>query len=119
METPILVVDDNEFVTRMIAQMLREVGFDSVCARDGCEASTRFDAGDFILVITDLTMPVMDGVELIRTILGARPETKVIALSDGDRDSERAVGELGVGAVLRKPFEMARLKKIVLDSLRP
>ena len=63
---PILVVDDDEEMRKAIEETLHRKGYATVSARNGKEALERIDEGGLQLVVTDVRMPVMDGMTLLR-----------------------------------------------------
>lgn len=68
MNKTILVVDDSDFVVQMIRFTLEQEGYNTLAGMDGEDALKHFDGQAIDLVITDLNMPVMDGLELISSI---------------------------------------------------
>ena len=67
-EARILVVDDDKVLADLLVEHLSKLGFQASPAYGGREALTRFEQGDFQLVITDLKMPEMDGMELLDAV---------------------------------------------------
>ena len=114
----ILVVDDEPQITRVLRMSLQSSGYEVILARDGAEALARFREATPDLVITDLAMPVMDGLELTRAIrLSA--ETPIIVLSVREQDSMK-VSALDEGAddYMTKPFSVQELLARVRAQLR-
>ena len=112
MTTPnlrILVVDDERQITRMLRASLQSSGYEVLIANDGAEALERFSANQPDLIISDLAMPVMDGLELTRAIR-ALAETPIIVLSvrESDRMKVEAL-DAGADDYLTKPFSMPEL----------
>jgi two-component system response regulator HydG len=111
----ILVAEDETNVAYMLRAILEAEGWDVTLARDGKEALEQFMAARPDVVITDLSMPRMDGLELLRSIRASTPGVPVILLTA--RGNERvAVDAIRAGAwdYFRKPFENAE----VLASVR-
>lgn len=108
--TRILVVDDDPLSARMMESALRMGGFDVVLAPNGATAVALLDAeaAPVHLVITDIFMPEMDGLELIRTIRARRPTIPVIAVSAGSSrcwiDFLPIARSLGADEILPKPL---------------
>ena len=97
----ILVADDEEMVRVFAATVLRKAGHDVVAACDGLEAVTLYRTSTHLIdvVITDITMPVMDGPQAVQLIRAARPEARIICMSgNGGKDCPRGV------LFLQKPF---------------
>jgi two-component system chemotaxis response regulator CheY len=75
MNKTILIVDDSDFVVQMIAFVLEQEGYTTLCGIDGQDALKHFDGQPIHMVITDLNMPNMDGLNLISNIR-LQPEYK-------------------------------------------
>ena len=97
----VLVADDNDLVREVIVKMLRsEPGIDVIGeARDGEEAVRQAHALHPDVVIMDLSMPKMNGIEATRKLRAELPELKVIGLSAYDRADDRTSAIRAVGAV--------------------
>jgi YesN/AraC family two-component response regulator len=106
----ILIVDDEAGVRKVLEQVLQESGFEVTLAVDGREALKLFEENPFPLVITDLVMPEMDGIELLQSIKRLDPDTQVIIITSY-ASVETAVEALRCGAYdyLFKPFENIEL----------
>jgi CheY-like chemotaxis protein len=101
-----LIADDEASVRKVLEKVLQEGGFEVTLAADGREALQQFEENPFPLVITDLVMPEMDGIELLQTIRQLSPDTQVIIITSY-ASVETAVEALRWGAYdyLFKPFE--------------
>lgn len=110
----ILVVDDETDITAVLADILSEQGHEVETAGDGKEAWSRFQAETFDLVVTDLKMPEMGGLELLRRIQEAGRSTLVIIMT-GFATVETAIEALKIGAFdyILKPFKVGELLQIV------
>lgn len=95
----VLVVDDSLTVRELMRKVLSAEGYEIELAVDGMDGWNTLRAGDFQLIITDVDMPRMDGIEFIRTIRGdpATKQKPVLIVSYKDREQDRALG-LGAGA---------------------
>lgn len=114
----ILVVDDERQITRMLRASLQSSGYEVLVANDGLEGLKRFEAERPDLVISDLVMPEMNGLELTRAIRRLT-QTPIIVLSVRDSDAMK-VSALDEGAddYLTKPFSMPELLARVRAQLR-
>lgn len=118
----VLVVDDEEMVRRTVGEMLKQHGYAVIRAASGHEATDIFreKAGDISLVLLDLTMPGMSGVETLQRLQGIRPNVKVI-LTSGYNEVEaiqRFAGK-GLAGFIQKPYtarQLAERVKTVLET---
>ena len=95
MSKKILIVDDSSLMRQMVSFTLREANFEVVEAQDGQEALQKADGQSLDLIITDLNMPVMDGITFIRKVreLAATRYTPILMLTTesqaGNPDAEQ------------------------------
>src|SRR5437588_8507496 len=82
----ILVIDDNAAIREVLRFVLEEEGYEVIEAADGAEGLRRYQAEPTDLVITDLEMPGMDGLELLRALRQVVPTPALMAIS-GDRNA--------------------------------
>ncbi|HEY7004883.1 MAG TPA: response regulator [Sphingomicrobium sp.] len=112
----ILLVDDDEEVRIVTSDMIRELGYKVAAVASGEEALAKVEHERFDLLITDVAMPGMNGVELarrVRKIDGHPP----ILFSSGYADVETFGEELSDGAVLKKPFRIAEVANRIESTL--
>jgi two-component system, NtrC family, response regulator AtoC len=101
----VLVVDDEEGIREFVAEALEDDGHVVVRAKDGAEASARLRAQAFDLMVTDLRMPEIDGMTLVRTARAEQPEMEVIVLTaHGSVETAVEAMKLGAFDYLRKPL---------------
>jgi len=109
----VLVVDDHEAFLSFIHHGLMRHGYRPVTATSGAEALRLLETTSIEIVVTDVIMPAMDGIELLREIRLRRPDLPVIAMTaagDGLRYPVTTLMHvLGACAVLAKPFTPATL----------
>lgn len=120
----VLVVDDDAAVGALVATVLRREGLEVEVARDGEQALERLRCERPQLVLTDMTMPGLSGLELARASEALGHGVPFLVMSAYlDPETERALCEEPVvGGVLRKPFDLVRLVRdvrAVLDRARP
>lgn len=120
--TPVvLVVDDSAVMRGAVCSTLQEMGLASREAQDGAEAWRLMREDRFDLIVTDLHMPLVDGLKLIKLVRGggAHREVGIIVVSaEGTEADLRRAVELGANAVLKKPFERPQLAAAVARLLR-
>ena len=107
----LLLVEDEHRLRNLVAQFLRNVGYDVVEAGDGPEGVSRFgDSGPFDLVLVDLNLPGFTGVEVCRRIKRARPDQRMMICSAAIvEEHESALAALGVHHYLTKPYHPENL----------
>lgn len=106
----VLVIDDSAFARTVLSRMLRESGAIDVIgsARDGADALERIDLLDPDVVTLDLTMPVIDGLAVLRTLAGrARPRVVVVSISSVETELGAEALALGAVAIIAKPTALA------------
>jgi DNA-binding NtrC family response regulator len=116
--TRVLVVDDDPGVRYTLREILASEGLAVSEAADGAEALARFEAEPASLVVTDLRMPGVDGMELLRRLAARSPPPRVVVITA--HGSERqAVEAMKAGAYdyFRKPFETDELLAVVRRAL--
>ncbi len=117
----ILLIDDEARFRSLLAAGLRRAGHQATTACDGLEAVVKFRVERFDLVITDIVMPRMDGIETIRALRQTEVTVPIIAMSEvtcGDRGLYlKAALALGADATLEKPFSLAELQNLVQQAL--
>ncbi|MBF0560420.1 MAG: PAS domain-containing protein [Alphaproteobacteria bacterium] len=116
----ILLVDDERAVRGWVEAVLIELGYKVLTAINGVDGMAKQKAyKDAIdLLLTDVIMPEMGGVELAQRFFEVRPETKVIFMSGyTNRDTERAAPEIPADALLLKPFTQEKLAAFVRNTL--
>jgi PAS domain S-box-containing protein len=105
----VLVVDDEKFIVDMVREMLETLGYEAVPRNSSTDALEAFRARpeSFDLVITDMTMPHMTGINLAREILMIRPRTPIILCTGfSETLDENKVKSLGINELLMKPVSM-------------
>ncbi len=107
----VMIVDDEEDIVSLMSETLSLWGYNPVCAKDGEEALDRFQETPIDLVITDLKLPKMDGVELLYRIKDIDEEAEVIVFT-GYPEVNSAIGAMKNGAFdyLTKPVDLSELK---------
>jgi DNA-binding response OmpR family regulator len=114
----ILLVDDEDSVQKLLAYPLEREGFRVLQARDGQEALERFAAEDVDLVVLDLMLPKLDGLEVCKR-LRAESEVPIIMLTARDDELDKVVGlELGADDYITKPFSIREFRSRVRALLR-
>ncbi len=114
----ILLVDDEQAIQKLLSYPLRRDGYDVVSARDGREALDLFSAQRFDLVVLDIMLPGLDGIEVCRR-LRARSQVPIIMLTARDDETDKVLGlETGADDYITKPFSVREFRSRVRASLR-
>lgn len=116
-----LVVDDSDVMRRLVAFTLRDAGFEVTQAADGRKALDCLGSASFNLIITDLNMPVMDGVTFITEARkhSTHRYVPILMLTTESQESKRQQGKAaGATAWLVKPFDPEKLVAVVAKVVR-
>ncbi len=113
----ILIADDQETIRQMLKSLFEQYTYTVSVAANGKEALNLFRSQTFDLVITDIIMPDMEGIETIRELKKLDPKIKIIAMSGGGtvRAMEylRMAGMLGALRTIEKPFDVRKMLEAV------
>ena len=112
----ILIVDDSETVRQVLQMTLTNAGFDVVEAEDGVDALKKLSGAQIDMLITDLNMPNMDGLELIKKVReeGTYRFTPIVMLTTESSEEKKLAGrEAGASGWIVKPFKPEQLLKVV------
>jgi DNA-binding response OmpR family regulator len=116
--TRILLVDDEQSIQTLLSYPLRKDGYHVTSAQDGREALDRFEEARFDLVILDLMLPKLDGVEVCRE-LRSRSQVPIIMLTAKGSETDKVAGlEVGADDYITKPFSMREFRSRVKAALR-
>lgn len=111
-----LIVDDSPTMRQMISLTLKEQGFNVLQGADGAEALACLNGTEIDVIITDLNMPVMDGMTFIRQVR-ARPTYRftpiLILTTEGGTDRKQEGKAAGATGWIVKPFDPTRLARVV------
>src|SRR5690242_5054702 len=114
----ILIVDDQEMMRDSLASTLVREGHEVVACWDGVAAIAKIENGKFDLLITDLKMPKMTGIELLQEVKRLRPELPVVLMT-AFATVQTAVEAMKLGAYdyIQKPFDGEEIKLLVERTL--
>src|ERR687894_655410 len=114
----ILLVDDEQAVQTLLTYPLRKEGYDVVGAMDGQQALDRFAEQRFDLVVLDIMLPKLDGVEVCRR-MRTRSQVPIIMLTAKGDEIDKVVGlEMGADDYITKPFSLREFRSRVKAALR-
>ena len=117
----ILVVDDEELIRNLVVTFLSKVGHSCTTAMNGVDALNKMKTNKFDAIITDIKMPEMDGIFLIREISKHYPEIPVMVMTAYDEEYSAGTAiSVGAREFIKKPFSpmefIIRLQKMLSDS---
>jgi DNA-binding response OmpR family regulator len=114
----ILLVDDEESVQKLLTYPLERDGYRVIQARDGEEALARFDSEEVDLVVLDVMLPKLDGLEVCKR-LRERSSVPIVMLTARDDELDKVLGlELGADDYITKPFSIREFRSRVRALLR-
>ena len=109
----VLVVDDEFDLGDVMTAALGSAGFDAIYVSNGGDAVRSLTARGADVVVVDMHMPGMDGLEFMQRVRRLRPRTRILGISGGDRGGNKTFlkmsGRLGAHAMLAKPFKPSEL----------
>lgn len=115
----LLLVEDEEELSRILVKGLRKKGYAVDAAYDGEEALACYEINEYDLIILDLNLPKVDGLEVLKQIRAQDMEIKILILSARSRIEDRVLGlDLGANDYLIKPFDFMELEARVRTLLR-
>lgn len=117
----ILVVDDDEFVRLAVSSVIERLGHEVLVAESGVQALEILAAEPIDLIISDVSMPKMDGIELILRVRADHPDLPVLIMSGGGMIDREVLLEndeaLGTYETIAKPFEFAEVEAAIARLL--
>ncbi len=115
----VLIVDDNPKICETLSDILDEEGYQIITACNGQDALEKIHDDSFNLVITDIKMPIMDGMALLKEIEKSHANIEVILITSyGDQGQQVEATRLGAYEYLNKPLNIEQLKDIVARALK-
>jgi len=115
----VLVVDDEANLRKVLATLLRRNGYEVTVAADGEQGLAEIEKNGADIVVTDLVMPKLGGLELLKTLNGTRPEIPVIIITaHGSVDSAVEAIKLGAFDYITKPFDQAELAVVIAKAAK-
>jgi CheY-like chemotaxis protein len=113
-EKPILIVDDEKNIRLTLSTSLEALGVETDSAEDGKEALVKLRERDFGLILLDLRMPGVDGIEVLRQVKESRPDIRIIILTAyGTIDLAVEAMKLGAADFIQKPFVPEQIRERV------
>lgn len=121
MKKKILIVDDEASIVTLLNYNIEKAGYQTDVAYDGQEAVKKAEDNDYDLIVLDLMLPEMDGMEVCKHLRTNKIDTPILMLTAKDEEFDKVLGlELGADDYLTKPFSpkevVARIKAILRRS---
>ena len=118
--TRLLVVDDEPIVGKRLKQVFGKIGFEIETFTDSASALAAMAEKSFDIVVTDLKMEGIDGIEVLKRVRAMNPETRVIIITGyASPDTAELAQQQGVFAFLAKPFRLDELKQVIYRAMDP
>lgn len=115
----ILLVEDEEMLSGIVAKGLRKAGYAVDTAFDGEEALYQYEVNEYDLIVLDLNLPLIDGIEVLQKIRESDHTTKILILSARSKVDDRILGlDQGANDYLIKPFDFGELEARIRNLLR-
>ena len=115
-----LVVDDNQDIRDVFCRLVERAGHVASTAADGQEAVEVLEREAFDVMLLDLTMPRMNGVDVVRWIRAhpdVAPSMRIVVISAWTEEQRGLLQELGVHAVMQKPLRLQQLTDLIAEGL--
>lgn len=119
MPPTLLIVEDNADIARLVAFHARALGCDTDIVGDGQQATTQFKQRDYDLIILDVMLPGLDGLDVCRWVRAQSNYVPILMLSAKSAEIDRVLGlEVGADDYLTKPFSIPELKARIKAQFR-
>jgi DNA-binding NtrC family response regulator len=116
---PILIVDDEKNIRLTLSQALEALDIETQAAVNGEEALGMLEENSYSLILLDLKMPGMDGIDVLRRVRDRHPEIKVIIITaHGSIDSATEAMKLGAVDFIQKPFAPKEIRELITNMLK-
>jgi CheY-like chemotaxis protein len=116
-----LVVDDNEDIRDVFCRLVERAGHVASTAYDGQDAVETLERERFDVMLLDLTMPRMTGVEVVRWLRDrpdVAPDLRIVVISAWAGENRAVLQELGITTVMQKPLRIQQLTDLIAETLR-
>ena len=120
MSKKILIVDDNPNMSVLLSDILEIFEYEGSQAEDGEEALEKLSSDEYAMVFTDLRMPKMDGIDLLKAIKNKHPELPVVVITGYSLgETQNMLLTQRADGFLNKPFKVNEIKELLEKLLQP
>ncbi len=115
-----LVVDDNEDIRDVFCRLVERAGHEAATAVDGMDAVETLQGETFDVMLLDLTMPRMSGVDVVRWLREhpeVAPDVRIVVISAWAGEHRAVLQELGIETVMQKPLRIQQLTDLIAETL--
>lgn len=122
MSKTIMIVDDSASIRMIVSMALKDAGYDVIEGVDGKDALSKLDGRKIHLIISDINMPIMDGITFVQEVkkLPAYKFVPVVMLTTESREDKKQQGQMaGAKAWVVKPFQPQQMLNVVSKLILP
>jgi two-component system response regulator (stage 0 sporulation protein F) len=109
----ILVIDDSPIIREMLVEILTDAGYRVDTAEDGEVGAAMALRGDYIIILCDVHMPRMNGLETVQEIIQSKPLSRIIMTDSFPDKLAKSAREAGAMCCLQKPFDVTELREMI------
>ena len=114
----IMIIEDDEEMRTLLKDFFEQEGFETDAASNGVDALRAISEDHFDLVVTDIRMPGLTGLDILPAIRKLKPETPILVMTAyGSDDLRRRILERGATIYLEKPVRLSRLKTLIQEMV--
>ncbi len=114
----IMIIEDDEEMRSLLVDFFEEKGFETDSVSNGADALRKLSKDHFDLVITDIRMPGLTGLDILPRMRRLKPETPIIVMTAyGSGDVRRRSLEAGATAYLEKPIPLSKLRTLIREEV--
>ena len=117
MKKRVLIIDDEQPIIDAVEAILGDMGYDVTGFNDSTEGLQAALDNEYDLIMVDVRMPVMNGAEVARSVLGKKPNAKILVITAHPTDpfAKQAL-DAGAKGILKKPFEIGKVLNFLRDE---
>ncbi|CUH96489.1 hypothetical protein P22_2579 [Propionispora sp. 2/2-37] len=117
-KSKVLVIDDQPGIRRLLTEVLTDEGYEVITAGNGYEGVQRAKETNPAVILMDMKMPGMDGIETLKELQSMHQEEKVIMMTAyGELELVNQAREMGAYAYITKPFDIVTVCRMIADNI--